>query len=117
MTSPPTVWDGVLRRLGAETSAVSLEAWIQPLTVREDPERLVLPAPSPFHRERLRSHFASRIGCLASEVGGRPIEVAIELAPECDSASRARLRCAAPAPAPSVVAAVAVAVAVERTGA
>jgi chromosomal replication initiator protein len=117
MTSPPTVWDGVLRRLGAETSAVSLEAWIQPLTVREDPERLVLLAPSAFHRERIRSHFASRIGCLASEVGGRPIEVAIELAPECDSASRARLRCAAPAPAPSVVAAVAVAVAVERPAA
>src|SRR4029450_1087307 len=117
MTSPPTVGDRVLRRLGAETSAVSLEAWIQPLTVREDPERLVLLAPSAFHRERVSSHVASRLGGPASEVGGRPIEVAIQLAPECDSASRARFRCAAPAPAPSVVAAVAVAVAVERTGA
>ena len=61
--------------------------------MREEPDRLVLLAPNAFHRERIRSHFAPRIGCLASEVGGRPIEVSIELAPECDSASRAPLRC------------------------
>ena len=86
------VWDGVLRRLGAETSAVTLEAWIRPLTVREEPDRLVLLAPSAFHRERVRTHFASRIGCLASEVGGRPVEVSIELAPDCDAAPPARAR-------------------------
>lgn len=78
MTSPPQVWDGVLRRLGRETAPLSLEAWIQPLRVREEPERLVLLAPSPFHRERVRSHFLARIACLAAEECGRPLEVTIE---------------------------------------
>jgi chromosomal replication initiator protein len=93
MTSPPKVWDGVLRRLGAETSSISLEAWIHPLTVREESDRLVLTAPNVFHRERIRSHFAPRIGLLASELGGRPFEVSIELAAETSPPPRAPLRC------------------------
>jgi chromosomal replication initiator protein len=99
MTSPPTLWDGVLRRLGSETPAHSLEAWIRPLGVREDPDCLVLLAPTPFHRDRVRSHFASRIGHLASEVGGRPLAVSIELAPA-PAAVRA-VAAAPPAPRPA----------------
>jgi len=103
MTSPPPVWDGVLRRLGSETSSVGLEAWIHPLAVREEPDRLVLVAPNAFHRDRIRSHFASRIGLLASEVGGRPVEVSIELAPECAAPAGTRIpvtRVPAAAPGP-----------------
>jgi chromosomal replication initiator protein len=102
MTSPPTVWDGVLRRLGSETSPVGIEAWIRPLAVREEPDRLVLLAPNAFHRDRVRSHFASRIGCLASEVGGRPFAVAIEVAPArgADALARAVSAPASPAPGP-----------------
>jgi chromosomal replication initiator protein len=81
MTSPPSVWDGVLRRLGSNTSPVGIEAWLRPLRVREEPDRLVLLAPSPFHRDRVRTHFAGRIACLASEVGGRPLAVEVEVAP------------------------------------
>lgn len=98
MTSPPTVWDGVLRRLGSETSPVGIEAWIRPLAVREEPDRLVLLAPSAFHRDRVRSHFASRIGCLASEVGGRPFTVAIEVAPARRVDAPAAAAAASPAP-------------------
>jgi chromosomal replication initiator protein len=106
MTSPPTLWDGVLRRLGNETSPLSLEAWLQPLGVREEPDRLVLQAPSPFHRDRVRTHFAARIGCLASELGGRAVAVEVEVAPlggappETRAAARARLAPAQPVRAP-----------------
>jgi chromosomal replication initiator protein len=97
MTSPPQVWDGVLRRLGNDTSTVSVEAWLQPLEVREEADRLVLLAPSAFHRDRVRTHFAGRIGVLASELAGRPIAVQVEVAPvgeappETRAAARARL--------------------------
>jgi chromosomal replication initiator protein len=111
MTSPPGLWDGVLRRLGGETSPVSIEAWLRPLGVREEPERLVLQAPSVFHRDRIRSHFAARIGCLATELGGRPVTVEVELAPlgeappETRAAARARLAPPEPAPPPEQTAA------------
>jgi chromosomal replication initiator protein len=97
MTSPPSVWDGVLRRLGSDTSPVGIEAWLRPLRVREEPDRLVLLAPSAFHRDRVRTHFAARIACLASEVGGRPLAVEVEVAPvgeappEVRAAARPRL--------------------------
>ncbi len=89
MTSPPKLWDGVLRRLGTETSSVSVEAWIRPLAVREEPGRLVLLAPNPFHRDRVQSHFAPLLERLASEVGGRPLAVSIEIAPRGEPAPRA----------------------------
>ena len=101
MTSPPQVWDGVLRRLGTETSSVSFEAWLRPLAVREDPERLVLLAPSPFHRDRVRSRFAALLTRLASEVGGRPIDVAIELAPDGEATPAPSATSERPAPRPA----------------
>ena len=82
MTSPPKLWDGVLRRLGAETPPVALEAWIHPLSVREEADRLVLLAPTAFHRERVRARFGLRICSLASELRGSPLELSIELAPK-----------------------------------
>jgi chromosomal replication initiator protein len=102
MTSPPHAWDGVLRRLGDETSPLTLEAWLQPLGVREEPDRLVLIAPSAFHRDRVRTHFAARIGCLASELRGRPIAVELEVAPlggaPPETRAAARTRLAPPVP-------------------
>ena len=84
MTSPPKVWDGVLRRLGSELPSVSFEAWIRPLAAREEPGRLLLLAPTPFHRERVRSRFLPLLASLACELGGRALEVSIEIAPGCD---------------------------------
>ena len=92
MTSPPQVWDGVLRRLGTETPSVALEAWIHPLSVREEPDRLVFLAPTAFHRERVLTRFAQRIRSLAEELGGRPIELCIEVA----EAGRVACRAGAP---------------------
>jgi chromosomal replication initiator protein len=80
MNSPPDLWNGVLRRLGADTTPVVLEAWLAPLTVRQDADRLVLLAPTAFHRERVRSRFGERIRCLAEEIVGHPLPLSIELA-------------------------------------
>jgi chromosomal replication initiator protein len=108
MTSPPSVWDGVLRRLGSDTSPLTIEAWLRPLGVREEPDRLVLRAPSAFHRDRVCTRFAARIACLASEVGGRPFAVEVEVEPlstgaaqAAPAAKRPRLAVAEPAPSAS----------------
>jgi chromosomal replication initiator protein len=98
MTSPPHVWDGVLRRLGAETAPLAFEAWIRPLRVREEPDRLLLLAPNAFHRERVRSRFVPRISSLAAELGGRPLEVSIEVAEEPGVVEARPREAAAPAP-------------------
>jgi chromosomal replication initiator protein len=79
MDSPPNLWDGVLRRLGSETAPVALEAWLHPLTVREESDRLVLLAPTAFHRERVRARFEARIRSLIEELGGRRLELCIEV--------------------------------------
>ena len=82
MDSPPHLWDGVLRRLGTETDSVALEAWLHPLAVREESDRLVLLAPTVFHRERVRTRFADRIRSLIGELSGRPLALCIEVGPE-----------------------------------
>jgi chromosomal replication initiator protein len=97
-TSPPKVWDGVLRRLGTDLPSVSLEAWIRPLAAREEPGRLVLLAPTPFHRDRVRSRFGELLTHLAREVAGGALEVSIELAPESPDGP---LAAAAAAPTPA----------------
>ena len=81
---PPKVWDGVLRRLGSELPSVSFEAWIRPLSAREEPDRLLLLAPTPFHRERVRSRFLPLLSSLACELSGRALEISIEIAPQTD---------------------------------
>jgi chromosomal replication initiator protein len=85
MDSPPHLWDGVLRRLGTETASVALEAWLHPLAVREESDRLVLLAPTAFHRERVRTRFGDRIRSLIGELSGRPLELCIEVGPEAPS--------------------------------
>jgi len=93
MTSPPHLWDGVLRRLGTETAPLALEAWLTPLRMREEPDGLVLLAPTAFHRERVRTHFGARIAELLAEAAGRPLGLRIEV-----GAEEAAAACAAATP-------------------
>jgi chromosomal replication initiator protein len=80
MQHPPTVWDGVLRRLQTELPEFALEAWIRPLAVCEEPGRLRLLARSEFHRERVRSRFLELLKTSAECEADGPVEVALELA-------------------------------------
>ncbi len=82
MNNPPTVWDGVLRRLSTELPEFALEAWLRPLRACQEPERLVLLAPSLFHQERVRSRFLSLIRRCAALEAGRELAVAVERAEE-----------------------------------
>jgi chromosomal replication initiator protein len=77
MTNPPSVWDGVLRRLGTEMPEFALEAWIRPLRVREEGDRLVLVAPSAFHRQRVRARYLPLLACCAGRESGREVQVEI----------------------------------------
>jgi chromosomal replication initiator protein len=82
MQHPPTVWDGVLRRLQTELPEFALEAWIRPLAVCEEPGRLCLRARSPFHRERVRTRFLELLRASAERESDGPVEVVLEVAEE-----------------------------------
>ena len=76
---PPQFWDGVLRRLGTDMPAFTLDAWLRPLAVEHTGQGLRLSAPTPFHRDRIRARFLSRIAqCVADETGQQlPIELGV----------------------------------------
>ena len=77
MSFPPELWDGAVRRLGAELSRHALEAWIHPLVAEPGPEVLRLRCPSAFHRDRIAARFRAAIErCVEAEAGRR---IAIEL--------------------------------------
>jgi chromosomal replication initiator protein len=75
MDSPPAFWDGVLRRLGSDTPAFSLDAWVRPLAVEQHARGLRLVCPSPFHRERVRERFLAGIERCVAEEAGRALHV------------------------------------------
>jgi len=68
-----------MRQLQSELSEFALEAWIRPLVIREDGDRLRLLAPGPFHKKRVEARFLQRIRDLAVSQVNRPVEVAVEL--------------------------------------
>jgi len=85
MNNPPLLWSEVLRQLQSELAEFALEAWIRPLSVSEDGDRLRLLAPSPFHKKRVETHFLARIRSLAEGQAGRPVEITVDLlSPEAD---------------------------------
>ena len=77
MNCPPQFWDGVLRRLGTDIPAFTLDAWLRPRAVEQTDRGLRLFAPTPFHRDRIRARFLGRIAqCGADETGQQlPIEL------------------------------------------
>jgi chromosomal replication initiator protein len=79
MSHPPSIWDGVLRRLQSELPAFALEAWILPLEVREGPAALEIRAPSAFHRDRVAARYLASIQrALVAEAGTpRPVELTV----------------------------------------
>lgn len=80
MTTPP-IWDGVLRRLGADIPAFALEAWVRPLVPRLEDDALVLACPTPFHRDRVRERFLAPIARAASAEAARAVEVSLVVEP------------------------------------
>lgn len=77
--TPPPLWDGILRRLGAEVPAFAVEAWLAPLVPEADGEGIVLLCPSPFHRDRVRDRYLPSIEARAQEEAGRPVPVSLGL--------------------------------------
>jgi chromosomal replication initiator protein len=78
----PLIWDGVLRRLGAEIPSFALEAWVRPIVAQVDESGLQLLCPSAFHRERLRERFLKPILACACAEAGRTIDVHLRVAEE-----------------------------------
>ena len=70
MTFDPEVWDGVVRRLRLEVPEFVQEAFIETLTVESRGDGLRISCPTPFHRDRIRSHYLGTIrDCIAKEMG------------------------------------------------
>jgi chromosomal replication initiator protein len=80
MTCPPLFWDGVLRRLGADMPAFTLDAWVRSLGAEEHERGLRLLCPTPFHRERIRQRFLPQIARRVEEEAGRAIPIELDLA-------------------------------------
>ncbi len=81
MHHPPAVWDDVLRRLRTEMPDFAIEAWILPLSIREDftdgHRVLHLIAPNPFHRDRVRNRFIQTLTEAATAVAKQHVHVRI----------------------------------------
>ncbi len=71
-----------MRRLQSELSQFALEAWIRPLEIREDGDRLCLLAPGQFHKKRVEARFLARIRDIAAGQANRPVSVEVELLSE-----------------------------------
>ncbi len=97
---PPSTpfWDGVLRRLGQDIPAFTLDAWVAPLGVEEHEDRLVLRCPTPFHRDRVRERYLPQIQRRADEAAGKPVEIELRLGAGRNVAPRATRRARPPAP-------------------
>ena len=80
-------WDGVVRRLQAETPPFVVEAWVRPLIAEANGEQLRLLCPSALHRDRIRERFLDRIRKLIAAEAGRPVEIELEVAAGKASAS------------------------------
>ena len=61
MSLLPELWDGAVRRLGAELSRHALEAWIRPLVAEAGADGLRLLCPSAFHRDRIGGRFRAQM--------------------------------------------------------
>jgi chromosomal replication initiator protein len=79
MSFPPELWDGVLRRLGAELPRHTLEAWVHPLRAEPGPEGLRLLCPSAFHRARIEARWLARIEHCAAAEAGAPVAIHLEV--------------------------------------
>jgi chromosomal replication initiator protein len=61
MICDPKIWHDTLCRLQEEIPDFAYAAWIRPLVVKLDEDRVVLGCPSSFHRDRVRIQFHERL--------------------------------------------------------
>jgi chromosomal replication initiator protein len=101
MTFTPEVWDGVVRRLRLELPEFICEAFVENLTVAVCGEGLRVLCPTPFHRDRVRSHYFGTIrDCIAKEMG-RAVELEITVGESDIRASATPTRAPTPKPTPA----------------
>jgi chromosomal replication initiator protein len=81
-----------MRQLQSELSEFALEAWIRPLVISEDGDRLRLLAPDPFHKKRVEVRFLARIRDVAVSQANRPVEVVVDVLSQEDNPPRQRHR-------------------------
>jgi len=81
MSLPPELWDGVVRRLGAELPRHALDAWLRPLVAQPVDGVLRLACPSGFHRERVAERFLARIERCAAAERGAPVAIELCVSP------------------------------------
>jgi chromosomal replication initiation ATPase DnaA len=70
-----------MRQLQSELTDFALEAWIRPLVICEDGDRLRLLAPGPFHKKRVEVRFLARIREVAESQANGPLDIAVDLLP------------------------------------
>ena len=81
-------WNEVVRRLEAEVPPFVIEAWVRPLIVEVNGDRIRLLCPSALHRDRVRDRFLRQILKHAEAEAGKPVKIELDLA---DSAPAKRI--------------------------
>jgi chromosomal replication initiator protein len=81
-----------MSQLQSELSEFALEAWIRPLVIREEDDRLRLLAPDLFHKKRVEVRFLDRIRDVAMSQANRPVDVVVDVLPQEDHPPRQRHR-------------------------
>jgi len=98
----PEIWDGVLRRLRRELSALALDAWIGPLAAEAADDGVRLLCPSAFHRERVRERYLARITEHVTHECGRPVPVVLAVGAAAAEAPERAGPASVPEPRPRV---------------
>jgi chromosomal replication initiator protein len=96
MSLSPELWEGVVRRLGAEVPRHALDAWLRPLVVEAGPTSLRLRCPSAFHRDRIEARFRARIERCAETEAGSPVAIEVDVLEPEPVAPAAEAACAPP---------------------
>ena len=73
-------WNEVVRRLEAEVPPFVIEAWVRPLIVEVNGDRIRLLCPSALHRDRVRDRFLRQILKHAEAEAGKPVKIELDLA-------------------------------------
>lgn len=102
--APPSLWTGVLRRLGAEIGPFAMQAWVQPLVAEETGDGLRLLCPSAYHRDRVRDRWLESIARCAELEAARPVRISLDLGGAREPARVREPEPAQPAPPPRAAA-------------
>ena len=82
-----SLWKKCLESLEDELSAQQFNTWVRPLRAHQEGDCLRVFAPNRFVQEWVRDRFQTRIGELAEQLAGNPVQITVEIGAPAASAT------------------------------